>query len=611
MSTPAKGLLVLAIIALAVTIIFSFPSEKPVFPDLVGPATATPLPVVGPATSPASYQQNGRHALAIWLRDEESSWIGLVHGLSSIGVPVRVVDNIDAALEHQVIIIYPTLTGSNTTPASLKAIANHVRGGGTILAFSVIGGGMSDVFGFTETEERSGEPVLTFSQSAFNEKFLNTGDDRRLNLSSASGQGLPVTAYKGLKHEPVAAFDDGGAAITQNYFGDASRRGHAYAIALDVGHFARRAFNGRFSGQAGHYVNTYRPGVDLLLRFMKAAYEQGNTQAITVSPTPFNREVTILVTHDVDFTQSMENIPAYAAVEKKLNVPATYFVQAKYVTDYYDKYFLTPEREDILKNLVADGMEVASHTVSHSNELRSMPLGTGQEMYPDYYPFVKSFTKVFGASVLGELRVSAFLLEHLSGEKVVSFRPGHLSLPEQLPEALLAAGYSNSSSLSANEALTHLPYHTMFSRGYRETLDILEFPVTFEDEKWQLADNLEEVVKVTEQIAEYRGLVNLLVHTEELGTKLDFVRDYIKIFHQRAWFSTMADYADWWRARYSLRMNVTDDGNLEMTVDRPVEGLTLKLPADWKLRDGPEGSYQEGRHVVVGLFDQRTTLIFE
>src|SRR5690606_35151830 len=99
----------------------------------------------------------------------------------------------------------------------------------------------------------------------------------------------------------------------------------------------------------------------------------------------------------------------------------------------------------------------------------------GAEAYPDYRPFVKTFTTQQGGTILGELRVSKYLLETLSGARVVSFRPGHLSLPAALPQALAATGYRFSSSITAGQAMTHLPYRTMDNRSYDAESPVYEF----------------------------------------------------------------------------------------------------------------------------------------
>ena len=98
------------------------------------------------------------------------------------------------------------------------------------------------------------------------------------------------------------------------------------------------------------------------------------------------------------------------------------------------------------------GMELGSHTVAHSTVFSHFRLGTGTERYPEYQPYVKTKTKAANGSVFGELRVSKYLIEKLSGgTNVMSFRPGELSNPKALPQALVATGYRYSSSSTERE----------------------------------------------------------------------------------------------------------------------------------------------------------------
>jgi hypothetical protein len=288
-------------------------------------------------------------------------------------------------------------------------------------------------------------------------------------------------------------------------------------------------------------------------------------------------------------------------------VAATYFIQTKYVKDYNDNLFFDPSRAGVLQQLDEMGMEIASHTVSHSNEFRSMPLGSGTESYPEYYPFVQSFTSVRDASVSGELRVSKYLLESLGPQTVTSFRPGHLSLPTSLPQMLEATGYRYSSSLTANQALTHLPFRTMYDRGYHAPVGVYEFPVTIEDEKGDLYSRLDDSIELTRAVAGYRGVVTVLVHTESIGSKLDFVREYIGALRDEGWFGTMREYGDWWRVRESASLEVLDAGantrRLHLSVDGRIEGLTLELPEGWSVASAPDGSVQTGKLLNLGTFE--------
>ncbi len=611
-----RGGIVAVLVALIIYAVFAMLPERPAFPQLVGPAGATPLPQPPVATDPALYSSGSSNSIAIVLKERDSSWLGLVHGFKSIGIPFQIVGSIDEAVQHHVVLVYPTLTGGNTAPQDLQKLAAHVRSGGTLIGFSVIGGGMPEVFGFGSSEEVPLRKLVKMQPSPLTAGLIDEAVAATIKLGAADEPqaGMPVTTYSDLKAPALALFEDGSAAITGNAYHSDQHNGYAYAFGLDLGHFILRAQDGRFTRVAATYVNDYQPQVDTFLRLLAAIYRQGEPDAVILSPTPHNREFTGLITHDIDFTRSMTNIPAYMEVETANHARATYFVQTKYVKDYSDDVFLTPANVPILKAIQAQQMEIASHTVSHSKEFSDMPPGNGQEQYPDYKPFVKDYSTVRDGTIMGELRVSKFLLEMLTPTKVVSFRPGHLSLPRSLPQMLVANGYRYSSSITANEALTHLPYRLMDDRGYGSEVDAWEFPVTIEDEEGRLGDRFDAAVALTEHIARYQGLVNILIHTDVLDHKLEFEQRYLELFGQRGWFSTLAAYGDWWSTRDSAVVAVAADAansrRLKLTVTGTLDGLALQVQDGWHYQSGLDGTTQQDAHVVLGKFTDQTELLF-
>lgn len=590
--------------------------ELPAFPELSGPVEITELPInIPPRTSPEVYFTESNSGIAVLLQDRDASWLGIAHGLKSIGVPFRIVESIELALEHDVILVYPTITGSNTAPETLSALANHVRSGKSLIAFSVIGGGLPLLLGFESTEERRDLLELNFDSGIFAGNFFQDPAETSIRLSALENPApMPGVSYHTLKNPPLATYDDGSAAITQNSYTVSDRTGYAYAVGFDFGHFILRVQNDRFAGLADTYVNDYQPKIDTLLRFLAKVHRDGSPDAVQFLTTPFNREFTALLTHDIDFTRSIENVPTYAALEASEGIPATYFLQTKYVTDYNDSLFFTQDSQATLQSLHDQGMEIASHSVAHSNEFKNMELGTGTETYPSYQPFVFNFETVREASIAGELRVSKFLLDNLSPQTTVSFRPGHLSLPYELPEMLLATGYRYSSSMTANSTLTHLPFRMNYSRNYDTELDIFEIPITIEDERGRLGDRIDQAIVLANKIAKHGGVVNVLIHTDVLDHKLEFERRFIAEFKERAWFGTVAQFGHWWAVRDSAVVEVetvnTQTKRVLITTDGAIDGLSIRIPKDWTYEQGLEGSQQQGDVLVLGPFEDIAQILF-
>ena len=189
--------------------------------------------------------------------------------------------------------------------------------------------------------------------------------------------------------------------------------------------------------------------------------------------------------------------------------------------------------------------------------------------------------------MLGELRASKFLLEKFGGQEVVSFRPGHLSNPYSLPQALVATGYRHSSSVTANDSLTHLPFQLNYDRARAAETPIFEFPVTIEDEeKPPLGERVQAALDVARELARYGGLMNVLIHPDITGHKLQFESDLITALKPVAWFGTVNDYASWWAARNEVSVDVEYSANfasVTLTAPLPLNGLPLQVPTGWRL----------------------------
>ena len=103
-----------------------------IFEGVSGPDTVSAAPVAKTARW-QDYDTGLNSRLAILLTDSNSSWIGLVHGLKTIGVPFRITDNVDEATKHKVVLVYPRLSGKTLDSDQIKKIADYTRSGGTLI----------------------------------------------------------------------------------------------------------------------------------------------------------------------------------------------------------------------------------------------------------------------------------------------------------------------------------------------------------------------------------------------------------------------------------------------------------------------------------------------
>lgn len=541
------------------------------FEGVEGPPGQTVIAPPTPARI-ADYDHGSVHRLAILVTDPASDWLGLVRAFKAQGIPFTVTQDWQRALSHKVVLAYPIISGRALPREALQGLAAHVRDGGTVLGFDLEGGGLEPVFGVKDaTASRTRETLHWPDPTAPPEEQVT-------RFSRVGGGGAMGSFAYGLAGaKAIARYEDGGAAIVCHDEG-----GKACLMGVDLGALATRAIDARAEEDGRAYVNQYEPSLDVMVRWVSDLYVAGEPMPWLIDTVPPGRQVSIVLSHDLDFTRSVVNAAVYADLEKANGIKATYFMQTKYIRDYNDDVFLTKRTVPLVRALQDQGMEIGSHTVSHSRIFKAFPLGDGRERYPDYRPFVETKTTARGGSLFGETRVSKFLLERLVGAQITSFRPGHLSYPFQLPEVLAATGYAWSSSVTADSCLTNLPHQTTYSRAGESLLPVYEFPVTIEDEELpRLGDRFAAESAVIAKIAAHHGLVVILIHPDILDHKLAFEQQLIARWKNRAWMPDLDEFGAWWRARDKADIDVVQDGRgWALSVDAPEEirNLAVLLP---------------------------------
>ena len=582
-----------------------------IFKDLTGPAGATVL-AHRPPTPWQRYAGGAPSRVAILLTDTHSSWLGLAHGFKSLGIPFSITTDYREAVRHHLVLVYPQVSGHVISREALRAFRAAMVAGATVVGFNVLDRDSQRIFGIGGAVASRAHRTISFdSHQAAGAEFRQT-EERAIPFATKRDPTTNIGSYSYRSTgSTVATFEDGSAAVTRQFVG----RGSAYAFGLDAGSIMLKGFNNREEHVARSYVNTYEPTIDVLLRYFRNLYRAAQPDAVLLQTAPFNNPTSVLIGHDVDASVSMANCPAYAAFERREGIRTTYFIQTNYIHDYNDAAFFNQRGAEITQQLEQAGMEVASHSVSHSRNFAHFPLGSGNENYPQYRPFMLDPHLTMNGTIFGELRVSKFLLEHFAGVPVVSFRPGDLSDPYMLPNVLEATGYRYSSAVTANNSLTHLPFQLNEDRATLTESSIYEFPITVEDEAAPRLDKREpDAERLEEQVARDSGIFAILIHPNVLGYKLDFERRFIKHFKGKVWFATYAQFGDWWRARDAVQLDLSSAGNLQrlhINAPLPIDGLTLALAPDTQVESSiPAGAVrsQSGTHLVLARISGVVTL---
>jgi hypothetical protein len=202
------GLIVLVAVAAIGAVLWAQrpdPAVMHVFSGVRGPKSKAK--VVGPSRANiAEFDRGGPHRLAILVTDPQSGWLGLVRGFRSHGVPVTVTQNPAKALRHRVALVYPIVSGRVLDGAQIRALAAHVRAGGTVLAFNLAGGGLDELFGVGAGAESNIRTRLRWTMPA--------GEPRtdELAVSSARETRIATFGYAPTTARVLARFEEGATA---------------------------------------------------------------------------------------------------------------------------------------------------------------------------------------------------------------------------------------------------------------------------------------------------------------------------------------------------------------------------------------------------------------
>jgi hypothetical protein len=579
------------------------------FPNTKGPAATSQVPTFQ-KTSWKKYATGSTSRLAILLTDENAPWLGLAHGLKSFGVPFLITNDYKKALKHHVVLVYPSIEGGGILNATaFQALAAFPRNGGILIGENVLGGGLSDTFGFKGTTESNKHKAIQFNTKNSLTQDFTDPHEKTINLEDS----LITNTYGQPTDPPLAAYEDGSAAITQKSIG----KGKAFAFGLDLGQYILKGHNGRQQSIARTFVNDYEPHADMLLRLIRNIYVSNQPSAVTIGTVPQGKDLAVVFTHDIDFTKSIHNAVEYARYEQENNVPATHFIQTKYIRDDSDDIFYNEDGVKYARQIKDLGQDLASHSVSHSKTYNLFPMGTGKEQYPDYQPFVQKHWVTYNGTLLGELRISKFLLENfVPSVNVHSFRPGHLSTPFQLPEALEAAGYLYSSIGTADNSLTHLPFQFNYGRATESESPIFEFPITVEDEKEPRMDKrLPQAIALAHKLKKVGGSFVILIHPNVVDFKLAFEKGFASAVKPFAWFGNMETFGAWWVARNAVTVD-TSVSTAQLTVQlhapKKIEGLVLTLPKGWQVMPSSDfAAQQNGQKVLISKLEGTKTVLFK
>jgi len=249
-----------------------------IFEGVEGPDAPTPL-IEPVELGPAQFDQGEPSRLAVFITEDESNWLALSSGLKTIGIPFRMTRSIDEAMRHDIVMVYPQITGLNLPIESLEKLRSYTEDGGVLLGTNILGGGLSDMFGFESISESKSRYLLNFQEGFAETANFNSQGLSKVKIGSATDPSFnPGTnSYTAPKNPALVTYENGEAAIISNDYG----AGKTYALGIDLGQVLSKGYNRRQQDIAEYYANHYQPVIDACLIFLENVYkEQSQPKAL-------------------------------------------------------------------------------------------------------------------------------------------------------------------------------------------------------------------------------------------------------------------------------------------------------------------------------------------
>ncbi|MBI3288377.1 MAG: hypothetical protein HYZ74_02525, partial [Elusimicrobia bacterium] len=283
-------------------------------------------------------------------------------------------------------------------------------------------------------------------------------------LAGASSSDAPWTVGLRGRADVVAVFEDHEPAIVRRTIG----AGRVYVLGVSiVDLYARPLAVRHFDAAEDPRGGAFESGADLAPDLLRAWASSAFPDFVRLRALPGGAAAVLCVSHDLG-DGPVSEAAAFASAERSLGVRAAWFARAGLP-------WLDARRSSFLRGAVALGHEVGSRGDCLPPDFDALPLGGNED--PRAYAPKADGERSWGATLLGETKVSRVRLKSLVGVDVQGFHGRASSRPELLDEALSRASYLYDAGLSAADVLTHRPFLLPARRGFARDSAVIAIPI--------------------------------------------------------------------------------------------------------------------------------------
>ncbi len=489
--------------------------------------------------------------------------------LEVAGIPYFVTKDIKQALDESRMILCSSAVKATTFLAEeLEQLSGWVQEGGILVSPACVDPDpvMAQLFGISASSYLKTRYFASWEDGVMLEKemeYMDEPEEKDFSLGNEKlGTAVKTYGYALSTAESLARFNTGETAVSRNKLGN----GWVYSFGMlwrDV--IQRPQLNKDFSAQRS-YSNDFEPSADVFPLFVRSVYAKHNEVSVWKSTIPDGYQTVLIPTHDCDSRTAYDAMHYMSTYEKSLGLKGHYFLtthyykDSPYMSDYYDKQGIVNS-----KKLLEDGHTVGSHSIGHFPDFhktdRFPNTKVTRETYKAHHDPETGVTT--DGSTWAETVLSKEILEADLGNKVRSFRTGHLLMNKNIPVALEEGGYSFSSCYGAGDVLTCFPYLERIGNEWEgRQSKVLQMPLHFSDvlndnpmDETNWHEKPELWLKLTDKLAGNYAPSMLLIHPNR-EWKMQAQKLLIdRLDRQKVGLYNFEDYGDFWLARRALHFD--------------------------------------------------------
>lgn len=508
------------------------------------------------------------------------------------GIPYMTTTNIVDAIAHaNMIVCASPFKQSTLTAFEIQLLKNWIKQGGVFVAPAITNTNshLCDLFGLESVAYSKDRRTFSWREEYLKEKelaYFDEPEERTVSLGKArntTAESIKTYGYQPTTAEAMAYFDSTNvAAVLRHRIG----AGTIYTFGILWRDVVQRSQLGKNTTATRITSNGFEPSADIYAFFFRSLFAKINPISVWKYTIPQGYESVLIPTHDCDSRTAYDEMYWLSEYEKSLGVSAHYFLTVHYFRDAgYLSDFYNEDTRPKAQRLLVDGHTVGSHSVCHFPDFSNTDLFPATVVTKEAYAVSAHHDKktgiTQGGSTWAELGLSKRIIEEDLGNRVRSFRSGHLCMNKLMPMVQQAVGYTFSSCYASCNVLSQFPFHERMENDWTGAQGVLQIPLHISDvinanpmtdSAWNHAPDI--WLKVLEKLQRNYAPTVLLIHPNrdwkmfamrQLVGAMD--RDKVGLYNFEA-------YGDFWLAREKMSFDYTylpDRKSVVIWVNEPIE----------------------------------------